>query len=101
MLFSITIFGLSTIFGLLTFFGLVAIFDDVTTLGLTTIGDFSITILGVLIMFLVALTLKLLSKDFIPLLDTLFKVFCTLSYAIHVILFYLLYLFDFLSPFLL
>ena len=63
MLFSITIFGLVAIFGLLTFFGLVAIFDDVTTLGLTTIGDFSITILEVLIMSLVALTLKLFSKD--------------------------------------
>ena len=52
------IFGLSRIFGLITFVGLVAIFDDVTTLDLATIGDFSITILGVLIMFLVALTLN-------------------------------------------
>ena len=69
-----TIFGLSTIFDLLTFFGLVAIFDEVTTLDLATIGDFSITFLRVLIMFLVALTLKLFSKDFISLLDTLFAV---------------------------
>ena len=61
MFFSSTIFGLSTIFSLLTFFGLVTIFGEVTTLGLATIGDFSITILGVLIMFLVALTLKLFS----------------------------------------
>ena len=48
MFFSTNIFGLSTIFGLLTFSGLVAIFVDVTTLGLATIGDFSVTILGVL-----------------------------------------------------
>ena len=66
MFFSTYIFGLSTIFGLLTFSGLVAIFDDVTTLGLTIIGDFSIATLGVLIMFLVALTLKLFSKILFP-----------------------------------
>ena len=56
MFFSISIFGLSTIFGLLTFFVFVAIFDEVTTLGLTTIGGFTISILGVSTMFLVALT---------------------------------------------
>ena len=58
-----------------TFFGLVAIFDRVTTLGSATIEGFSITILGVLIILLVVLTLKLFSKDFISLLDTLFRVF--------------------------
>ena len=66
-----TTLGLSTVFGLVAIFDLEAIFDGVTILGLTTIGDFSITILGVLIMFLVASTLKLFSKDFIfLLLDT-------------------------------
>ena len=55
MFFWVTISDLSRILGLLTFFGLVAIFDEVTTLGLATIGDFSITILGVLIIFLAAL----------------------------------------------
>ena len=59
MFFWVTISDFSLIFGLLTFFGLVAIFDEVTTLGSATIGIFSITILGVLIMFSVALTLKL------------------------------------------
>ena len=44
----VTTLGLTTMFALTTIFGLVAIFDDVTTLGLTTIGDFSIAILGVL-----------------------------------------------------
>ena len=58
-----------------TFFGLVAIFDRVTTLASATIEGFSITILGVLIILLVTLTLKLFSKDFISLLDTLFRVF--------------------------
>ena len=63
---------------MLTFFGLIAIFDRVTTLGSSTIKGFSITILGVLIIPLVALTLKLFFKDFISLLDTLFRVFCLL-----------------------
>ena len=53
-IFSTTIFGLSTIFAWVTFFGLVAIFHEVTTLGLVTICGFSITFLGVLIIFLVA-----------------------------------------------
>ena len=65
---------MSTFFGLLTFSGLVAIFDRVTTLGSSTIKGFSITILGVLIIPLVALTLKLFFKDFISLLDALFRV---------------------------
>ena len=70
-----TIFGLSTFFGLLTYFALVAIFDKVTTLGSATIGVFSISILGVLTIFSVALTLKLFSKDFISLLDTFLEHF--------------------------
>ena len=79
MFFSIIIFGLST-FGLSTFFVLADIFDDVTTLGLTTISDFSVAILGVLIMFLVALTLKLFSKDFILLLLSYYLFFHYIFY---------------------
>ena len=44
----------------------------VTTSGLVTIGGLLITILGVLIMSLVAITRELFSKDFIVLLDILF-----------------------------
>ena len=40
-----------TTLGLSTIFGLIAIFDGVTTLGSLTKGDFSIAILGLLIMF--------------------------------------------------
>ena len=47
----VTTLGLSTIFGLVTIFALVAIFDGVTTLGSLNIGNFSIAILGLLIMF--------------------------------------------------
>ena len=46
-----------------------------TTLGSSTIKGFSITILGVLIILLLALTQKLFFKDFISLLDTLFRLF--------------------------
>ena len=77
-IFLMTISALSIFFVLLTFFGLVVIFDRVTALGSLTIKGFSITILGVLIIPLVALSLKLFFKDFSALLDTLFGDF--LSY---------------------
>ena len=50
----VTTLGLTAIYGLVAIFGLLAIFHGVTKLGLTTIGDFLIAILGVLIIFLVA-----------------------------------------------
>ena len=70
--FSITASGLVTICGLITFFGLLTAFGMITTSGLVTICGLSIVISNVLIIFLVAVTLKLFSKDFIVLLDTLF-----------------------------
>ena len=51
LILDVTTLGLSTIFGLVTIFALVAIFDGVTTLGSLNIGNFSIAILGLLIMF--------------------------------------------------
>ena len=62
-----------TIFGLVAILCLVAIFDDdVCTLALATTGDFSIAILEVLIMFLVALTALVALDTF--LLDRIFFV---------------------------
>ena len=93
--FSIRIFGLLKIFGLGAIFGSVTIFDIVTTSGLVSIYGFSITILSVLIIFLVAVTLKLFSKDIIILLEIPFWSIPSLIwlYLLHNTRFYLINLF--------